>query len=191
MEEQQALVAAKGGDVATLERQLEAGTLGPGVADTLGAGLVHHAARGGHLDCVRFLVQRAKLPGNQRAQNGATPAHDAAATGHLAELCWLIRDGGCGLQVSRSPAGGARARPKGGALGTLGLEALGFWLLTSGVRLCPFPPCPQNTAQCPGKSPNVLSCLHHSLREAIRLFVPNYPPQPGAPGRGYGVSNWA
>ncbi|XP_010624466.1 espin-like protein [Fukomys damarensis] len=98
MEEQQVLVAAKGGDVATLERLLESGTLGPGITDTLGAGPVHHAARAGHLDCVRFLVQQAKLPGNQRARNGATPAHDAAATGHLAELRWLVRDGGCRLQ---------------------------------------------------------------------------------------------
>ncbi|XP_078185028.1 espin-like protein isoform X3 [Callithrix jacchus] len=98
MEEQQALVAAKDGDVATLERLLEAGALGPGITDALGAGLVHHATRAGHLDCVKFLVQRAKLPGNQRAHNGATPAHDAAATGSLAELCWLVREGGCGLQ---------------------------------------------------------------------------------------------
>ncbi|XP_004637401.1 espin-like protein [Octodon degus] len=98
MEEQQALVAAKGGDVATLELLLEAGKLSPGIADNLGAGLVHHAARAGHLDCVRFLVQQAKLPGNQQAQNGATPAHDAAATGHLAELRWLVLNGGCGLQ---------------------------------------------------------------------------------------------
>ncbi|KAK2108175.1 hypothetical protein P7K49_013340 [Saguinus oedipus] len=100
MEEQRALVAAKDGDVAALERLLEAGTLGPGITDALGAGLVHHATRAGHLDCVKFLVQRAKLPGNQRAHNGATPAHDAAATGSLAELCWLVQEGGCGLQVS-------------------------------------------------------------------------------------------
>uniref|UniRef100_A0A2I2Y373 Espin like n=1 Tax=Gorilla gorilla gorilla TaxID=9595 RepID=A0A2I2Y373_GORGO len=98
MEEQRALVAAKDGDVATLERLLEAGALGPGITDALGAGLVHHATRAGHLDCVKFLVQRAQLPGNQRAHNGATPAHDAAATGSLAELCWLVREGGCGLQ---------------------------------------------------------------------------------------------
>ncbi|KAM5228676.1 espin-like protein [Ctenodactylus gundi] len=98
MEQQQALLAAKDGDVATLERLLAAGALGSGITDALGAGLVHHAARAGHLDCVRFLVQRAKLPGNQRAQNGATPVHDAAATGHLAELCWLVHEGGCGLQ---------------------------------------------------------------------------------------------
>ena len=100
MEEQRALAAAKNGDLATLEQLLEAGILGPHVTDALGAGLVHHAARAGHLVCIRFLVQRAKLPGNQRAHNGATPAHDAAATGSLAELCWLVRHGGCGLQVS-------------------------------------------------------------------------------------------
>ncbi|CAH6791929.1 Espnl [Phodopus roborovskii] len=99
MEEQQALVASKDGDVATLERLFEAGALSAGITDELGAGLVHHAARAGHLNCVKFLVQRAKLPGNQQAHNGATPVHDAAATGNLAELCWLVRDGGCGLQV--------------------------------------------------------------------------------------------
>lgn len=99
MEEQQALTAAKNGDLATLKRLLEAGALGPGIVDALGAGLVHHASRAGHLACVKFLIQQAKLPGNQRAHNGATPAHDAAATGSLAELCWLVRDGGCGLQV--------------------------------------------------------------------------------------------
>ncbi|KAH0509346.1 Espin-like protein [Microtus ochrogaster] len=98
MEEQQALAASKDGDVAALERLLEAGALSPGITDELGAGLVHHATRAGHLDCVKFLVQRAKLPGNQQAHNGATPVHDAAATGNLAELCWLVRDGGCGLQ---------------------------------------------------------------------------------------------
>uniref|UniRef100_A0A671DT82 Espin like n=1 Tax=Rhinolophus ferrumequinum TaxID=59479 RepID=A0A671DT82_RHIFE len=98
MEEQRALTAAKDGDLATLERLLEAGALGPGIVDALGAGLVHHATRAGHLACVKFLVQRAKLPSNQRAHNGATPVHDAAATGSLAELCWLVREGGCGLQ---------------------------------------------------------------------------------------------
>jgi ankyrin repeat protein len=104
MDEQQALVASKDGDVTTLERLLEAGALSPSITDTLGAGLVHHATRAGHLDCVKFLVQQARLPGNQRAYNGATPVHDAAATGKLAELCWLVRDGGCGLQVSGNGA---------------------------------------------------------------------------------------
>lgn len=97
-------MASKDGDVATLERLFEAGALRPDITDDLGAGLVHHATRAGHLDCVKFLVQRAKLPGNQQAHNGATPVHDAAAMGNLAELCWLVRDGGCGLQVSENRA---------------------------------------------------------------------------------------
>lgn len=109
MEEQRALTAAKNGDLATLEQLLEAGALGPGITDALGAGLVHHATRAGHLACVKFLVQQAKLPGNQRAHNGATPVHDAAATGSLAELCWLVREGGCGLQVSRNSRNSSRA----------------------------------------------------------------------------------
>ncbi|XP_048956997.1 espin-like protein isoform X1 [Canis lupus dingo] len=98
MEGQRALTAARAGDLATLKQLLDAGALGPGIVDSLGAGLVHHATRAGHLACVKFLVRQARLPGNQRAHNGATPAHDAAATGGLAELCWLVRDGGCGLQ---------------------------------------------------------------------------------------------
>ncbi|XP_025786379.1 espin-like protein [Puma concolor] len=98
MEGQRALAAAKDGDLATLKRLLEAGALGPGIVDALGAGLVHHAARAGRLACVKFLVRQAELPGSQRAHNGATPVHDAAATGSLAELRWLVRDGGCGLQ---------------------------------------------------------------------------------------------
>lgn len=113
MEEQRAFTAAKDGDLHTLEQLLEAGTLGQHVTDALGAGLVHHAARAGHLACVRFLVQRAKLPGNQRAHNGASPAHDAAATGSLAELCWLVRHGGCGLQTFLLPASPSPCRPSG------------------------------------------------------------------------------
>lgn len=124
MEEQRALAAAKDGDLATLEQLLEAGALGPGITDSLGAGLVHHATRAGHLACVKFLVQRAKLPGNQRAHNGATPVHDAAATGSLAELCWLVRDGGCCLQVSGNSgrAGASSMGIEGGVRRELGPE---------------------------------------------------------------------
>lgn len=115
--EQRALSAAMDGDLAALEQLLEAGALGPGIIDALGAGLVHHATRAGHLACVKFLVQRAKLPGNQRAHNGATPVHDAAATGSLAELCWLVREGGCGLQVSRAGSAEGGVRVDGGGRG--------------------------------------------------------------------------
>ncbi|XP_025064984.1 espin-like protein isoform X1 [Alligator sinensis] len=98
MADQRAILAAKHGDLAALEQLHANGALGWDIADSSGAGLVHHASRAGSLECLKFLVLQAKLPGNQRANNGATPAHDAAAMGNLAELQWLIRDGGYNLQ---------------------------------------------------------------------------------------------
>nr|XP_016847421.1 PREDICTED: espin-like protein [Anolis carolinensis] len=98
MGDQRAIVAAKEGDLSTLERLHVDGILGQNITDSLGAGLVHHASRAGRLECVKFLVLQAKLPGNQRANNGATPAHDSAAMGNLAELQWLIKDGGYSKQ---------------------------------------------------------------------------------------------
>ncbi|KAH0623898.1 hypothetical protein JD844_007087 [Phrynosoma platyrhinos] len=100
MGDQRAILAAKEGDLSTLEQLHIHGTLGQNITDSLGAGLVHHASRSGRLECVKFLVLQAKLPGNQRANNGATPAHDAAAMGNLAELQWLIKDGGYNKQVT-------------------------------------------------------------------------------------------
>lgn len=180
MEEQRALAAAKDGDLATLEQLLEAGTLGPHVTDALGAGLVHHAARAGHLACVRFLVQRAKLPGNQRAHNGATPAHDAAATGGLAELCWLVRHGGCGLQVSGAqqrrrlqgagPASMGRREPRArsGARASPGPWAAALGGMATGL--------PQHTqwcvsTPCPSPAPN--KALRSHRRPLNHLVFPN------------------
>lgn len=190
MEEQRALVAAKDGDLATLEQLLEAGALGPGIIDTLGAGLVHHATRAGHLACVKFLVQRAKLPGNQRAHNGATPVHDAAATGSLAELCWLVREGGCGLQVSEGQPGGTVSvwleggvsrEPEGPRPWTLS----GTHCANPMVSLCtpslPLPPPQQHKALASqGCLLNHL-CPHHRHREPTRC------PPTGAPGLAGGV----
>lgn len=99
MGEHKAIKAAQVGDLTTLEQLHIDGVLGQNITDHLGAGLVHHASRAGRLECLKFLVLKAKLPGNQRAYNGATPAHDAAAVGNLAELQWLIRDGGYSMQV--------------------------------------------------------------------------------------------
>lgn len=99
MGEHRAILAAKEGDLTTLRQLHVDGTLGRNITDCLGAGLVHHASRAGRLECIKFLVLQAKLPGNQRASNGATPAHDAAAMGNLAELQWLIKDGGYSKQV--------------------------------------------------------------------------------------------
>lgn len=150
MEGQRALAAAKDGDLATLKRLLEAGALGPGIVDALGAGLVHHAARAGRLACVKFLVRQAELPGSQRAHNGATPVHDAAATGSLAELRWLVRDGGCGLQVSGTAAGLGPVSAWIGGGGSRGPGSLELWAPVGTAALGCFgdSPC-QPHGPCP------------------------------------------
>ncbi|XP_027731594.1 espin-like protein [Vombatus ursinus] len=94
MGDHRALLAAKNGDLTALKQLFEDGVLDQTVTDSLGAGLVHHASRAGQLECLKFLVECVKIPGNQRAKNRATPVHDAAAMGHLAELHWLVREGG-------------------------------------------------------------------------------------------------
>ncbi|XP_058530533.1 espin isoform X3 [Ochotona princeps] len=95
---EQALQAARQGELDVLRSLHAAGLLGPSLRDPLDALPVHHAARAGKLHCLRFLVEEAALPAASRARNGATPAHDAAATGHLACLQWLLSQGGCRVQ---------------------------------------------------------------------------------------------
>ncbi|XP_048206104.1 espin [Perognathus longimembris pacificus] len=95
---EQALQAARQGDLNMLRSLHAAGLLGPSLRDPLDALPVHHAARAGKLHCLRFLVEEAGLPAGARARNGATPAHDAAATGHLACLKWLLSQVGCRVQ---------------------------------------------------------------------------------------------
>lgn len=107
---EQALQAARQGDLDVLRSLHAARLLGPSLRDPLDALPVHHAARAGKLHCLRFLVEEAALPAAARARNGATPAHDAAATGHLACLQWLLSQGGCGVQVSPA-ASWAPGRP--------------------------------------------------------------------------------
>lgn len=100
VEEDEALLAARRGDVQTLKLQLAQKALTGDIRDGLGASPVHHAARAGRLTCLRFLVEEAGLAGNCLANNGASPAHDAAATGNLACLQWLLTQGGCHPEVS-------------------------------------------------------------------------------------------
>ncbi|XP_059547398.1 espin isoform X3 [Myotis daubentonii] len=95
---EQALQAARQGELDVLKALHAAGRLEPSLRDPLDALPVHHAARAGKLHCLRFLVEEAALPAAARARNGATPAHDAAATGHLACLQWLLSQGGCRVQ---------------------------------------------------------------------------------------------
>ncbi|ERE81894.1 espin-like protein [Cricetulus griseus] len=95
---EQALQAARRGDLEVLKSLHAAGLLGPSLRDPLDALPVHHASRSGKLDCLRYLVEEVGLPAVARARNGATPAHDAAATGYLSCLQWLLTQGGCKVQ---------------------------------------------------------------------------------------------
>lgn len=95
-----AIQAARDADLAALRNLASSGQLCPAICDVQGAGPVHHAARCGRLDCVRFLVEDLGLSADSRALNGATAAHDAAATGNIRELRWLVEQGGCGIEVT-------------------------------------------------------------------------------------------
>uniref|UniRef100_A0AAR2KL55 Espin like a n=1 Tax=Pygocentrus nattereri TaxID=42514 RepID=A0AAR2KL55_PYGNA len=86
------------GDIVSLKELATAGLMMEAIVDAQGAGPVHHAARCGQLDCLRFLVTEAGLAANSKALNGATPVHDAAATGHMRELQWLVQSAGCSVQ---------------------------------------------------------------------------------------------
>lgn len=97
---QKAIAAAREGDLRALRELAETGCLNGAIADAQGAGLVHHAARCGQLDCLCFLVTEAGLPADTKALNGATPVHDAAATGHTRELKWLVQVARCNVEVS-------------------------------------------------------------------------------------------
>ncbi|KAM8874522.1 espin-like protein [Spinachia spinachia] len=101
-----AIRAARAGDLGALRELASSGHLSPVIADSQGAGPVHHAARCGRLECLRVLVSELGLAADLRASNGATPAHDAAATGHIRELRWLVDFGGCNVN-DRDAAGSA------------------------------------------------------------------------------------
>ncbi|XP_042178525.1 espin-like protein isoform X2 [Oncorhynchus tshawytscha] len=101
--------AARAGDLSALRKLSSSGclTVSASITDAQGAGPVHHAARCGRLECLRYLVVEVGLAADARALNRATPAHDAAATGHARELQWLVDQGGC--NVEDQDAAGATA----------------------------------------------------------------------------------
>ncbi|XP_067228714.1 espin-like protein [Chanodichthys erythropterus] len=124
---QKAIAAAREGDLRGLRELAETGCLNSTIADAQGAGLVHHAARCGQLDCLCFLVTEAGLEADTRALNGATPVHDAAATGHTRELKWLVQVARC--NVKDQDSGGATPLHLAARFGRV--EAV-HWLLSHG-----------------------------------------------------------
>ena len=68
------------------------------LVDRQGASPAHHAARGGKVDILEYIIKEIGVSGTLRSHIGATPAHDAAATGNLEVLRWLLDNTNC--QVS-------------------------------------------------------------------------------------------
>jgi hypothetical protein len=95
------LHAARCGDVTTLALLVSHG-MHSGERDRKGAGLLHWAAGGGHIEACSFLHTHAGLHVMERGNDGITPLHFAAAGatkdrfgsgGHLDMCRWLLRHG--------------------------------------------------------------------------------------------------
>ncbi|XP_045061764.1 espin-like protein [Coregonus clupeaformis] len=123
--------AARAGDLSALRKLSSSGclTVSASITDAQGAGPVHHAARCGRLECLRYLVVEVGLAADARALNRATPAHDAAATGHARELQWLVNQGGCNIEDQ--DAAGATALHLAARFGRV--EVVHWLLLVGGV----------------------------------------------------------
>ncbi|XP_056315926.1 espin-like protein [Danio aesculapii] len=126
---QKAIAAAREGDLQGLRELAQTGCLTGAIVDAQGAGLMHHAARCGQLDCLCFLATEAGLAADTKALNGATPVHDAAATGHTRELKWLVQVARC--NVKDQDSGGATPLHLAARFGRV--EAVN-WLLAHGAE---------------------------------------------------------
>lgn len=61
------------------------------VVDEKGANCCHYASRAGRVDVIEYLVQSRQFSPQKRSEVGSTPAHDAAASGKLSTLQWLLK----------------------------------------------------------------------------------------------------
>ena len=91
--------AAARGDIDTLRALLDAecDTSNIDSLDWVGLAPLTYAARGGHTDCVRLLLQRG-ADVNQRSRSSSTSAHRAAERGHTGSLLALL-DAGCDVDA--------------------------------------------------------------------------------------------
>ena len=85
-----ALLACRLGDLEYLQDLKKQGRINPTDSDALDASLLHYAARGGHINIIRFLIEDVGCSAISRCSVGATPLHDAAALGHLPALQYLF-----------------------------------------------------------------------------------------------------
>ena len=82
------LEAAGAGHVGCLIYTIE--TLGQLIKDEHNVTAMHVAARKGQIEILIYLIENNFVKGIDRAKNGATPAHDAAGTGNLDCLRYVL-----------------------------------------------------------------------------------------------------
>jgi ankyrin repeat protein len=90
--------AAQNGDIDRLRQSVNSNpgsVYHDGVGGTSGYTPLHYAARGGHADCVAFLLQ-ANAPVRARTRGGATPLMRAAFAGHV-DVCKLLLQAGSAI----------------------------------------------------------------------------------------------
>lgn len=86
-------------DIDYLEGLWNKNSFNPYICDYIGASCFHYAARGGHLEILKFITEKVALLPNFSCQDsdvpksfvGATPLHDAASLGHLEVLQYLSK----------------------------------------------------------------------------------------------------
>jgi ankyrin repeat protein len=94
--------AAENGDATLIKQLLMFGNnqknIGKGDELDLGRTCVHKAARGGHNEAIRVLVEELEAEANPVAKNGQTPMHSAAYN-NCAETIQLLNKLGAGIDT--------------------------------------------------------------------------------------------
>ena len=68
--------------------------------DDHGATSVHFVCRAGKLQMLSYLIKDVGLSATVRTNIGATPVHDAAATGHFEVVRWLLVNTPCKVSIN-------------------------------------------------------------------------------------------
>ena len=65
-----------------------------------GKSCLHYAARNGHLDCVKYLVQSHAMDIQQASGDGTTPLHMACYGGHLSVIQYFVSQEPCAARAT-------------------------------------------------------------------------------------------
>ena len=114
-----------GHDIAAMQLLLDASGSSVDSTDQNGCTALIHAARGGHYDATRLLLERGASP-SAADKRGATALHHAAETGALESVALLLRAGAStDAAAGQTPCGAAMAAcAKGGSLRHLAVVEL-------------------------------------------------------------------